>query len=175
MLSWILDQPPKPAVCRAARRTTRPNAAEDFLDISLDADNPPEGFELLAGRAEAEAFAGPFYQRRAADGQWQLGFRVTRRKLNKMGVCHGGVIALFADIQGTALKKTLGLNVESPTINISIDYAAAAPAGAWIQSQPQLVRRTPTLLFFQSLFFADDTVCARASGIYRLRRTPHDE
>ncbi len=145
------------------------------MDNSLDEDNAPDGFSQLRGRAEAEMFAGPFYERRTADGQWQLGFRVTRRKLNKMGVCHGGVIALFADIQGTALKKTLGLHVESPTINISVDYAASAPAGAWIQSQPELVRRTPALLFFQSLFLADGTVCARASGIYRLRRTPHDE
>lgn len=114
---------------------------------------------------------GPFYERRTAEGRWQLGFRVTPANLNSMGVCHGGVLALFADIQGSALKKYLGLQLQSPTVSISIDYVAPAPAGAWVQSEPELVRRTGTLLFFHSMIYAGETLCARASGIYRLLRT----
>ncbi|WP_165816110.1 PaaI family thioesterase [Kumtagia ephedrae] len=131
-------------------------------------DRPPAGFRPLLGRAEVEMVAGPFYERRTAGGQWQLGFRVTPRKLNRMGVCHGGVLAVFADIQGSALKKSLDLVAESPTVTLGIDYAAPAHAGAWVQSRPELVRQTATLLFFHALFYADDTLCARASGIYYL-------
>lgn len=133
-----------------------------------ETDRPPAGFRPLLGRAEVEMVAGPFYERRTADGQCQLGFRVTPRKLNRMGVCHGGVLAVFADIQGSALKKSLDLVAESPTVTLGIDYAAPAHAGAWVQSQPELVRQTATLLFFHALFYADDTLCARASGIYYL-------
>lgn len=133
-------------------------------------DLPPDGFVVLENRAEAEASAGPFYERRSPDGRWQLGFRVTARKLNKMGVCHGGILATFADIQGSALKKSLGLRLLSPTVNLSLDYVAPARAGAWVESQPELVRQTETLLFFQSIFRADGIACVRASGIYRLRR-----
>lgn len=139
------------------------------MEMDLNEDRPPEGFRPLLGRADAEMNAGLFYERRAGDGYWQLGFRVTPRKLNKMGICHGGVLAIFADIQGGALKKSLGLRIDSPTVNLSIDYAAPALAGSWVQSQPELVRRTRSLLFFHAMFYADETLCARASGIYRLR------
>jgi uncharacterized protein (TIGR00369 family) len=138
------------------------------MEIDFREDRPPEGYRPLLGRADAERTAGPFYERQTDEGHWQLGFRVTSRKLNKMGVCHGGVLATFADIQGGALKKSLGLMVDSPTINISIDYVGPAPAGAWVHSTPELVRHTGRLLFFQAIFYADEVVCARASGIYRL-------
>lgn len=140
---------------------------------NLNEDNPPDGFEVLTNRPDVEAFAGPFYERRAADGSRQLGFRVTRRKLNKMGVCHGGVLALFADIQGSPLKRSLGLAMDSPTINLNIDFVASAAAGAWVQSQPELVRQTGGLLFFEARFLADGLLCARVNGIYRLKPDGH--
>ena len=136
-------------------------------------DEPPAGFVELTGRPEAERFAGPFYERTLDDGIRQLGFRVTPRKLNKMGVCHGGALALFADIQSGALKRSLGLAVDSPTINLTIDFVASAPKGSWVQSQPELVRQTGGLLFFESKLLADGHICARVNGIYRLRPGGH--
>lgn len=139
----------------------------------MDDDNPPDGFVMLADRPEAERFAGPFYERALADGARQLGFRVSRRKLNKMGVCHGGILALFADIQGSPLKRALGIAMDSPTINLTVDFVASAPAGAWVQSQPELVRKTGGLMFFESKFLADGELCARVNGIYRLKPGGH--
>ncbi|WP_202313396.1 PaaI family thioesterase [Mesorhizobium sp. L-8-10] len=139
----------------------------------MEEDDPPQGFFILGERPEVEVFAGPFYERLLADGQRQLGFRVTPRKLNKMGVCHGGVLALFADIQGGPLKRALNLAVDSPTINLSMDFVASAPRGSWVQSQPQLVRQTGGLLFFESKLHADGELCARVSGIYRLKPNGH--
>ncbi|WP_417722488.1 PaaI family thioesterase [Salipiger sp.] len=133
-------------------------------------DAPPEGFTQLTGRTAIESHIGPFYERRLEDGAWQLGFRVTTAKLNGMGNCHGGVLATFADIQGAALKKTIGLRVKSPTVSLSLDYVAPAPEGAWVQSTPEVVRETGRLLFFQALVTADGTPCLRASGIYKLER-----
>jgi len=134
-----------------------------------DNDAPPEGFVRLTDRAAIEGIAGPFYQRLVEGAPPQLGFRVTPRKLNKMGVCHGGLLALFADLQGGPVKRLLDIEGDSPTVNLGIDFVAPVPAGAWVHSQPQLVRRTRGMLFFEAKFFADGELCARISGIYRLK------
>lgn len=76
----------------------------------------------------------------------------------------------FADLQGSALKKELKLKLKSPTVNLSLDYVAPAREGAWVHSEPQLVRQTGALLFFQTVIYADGAPCVRASGIYRLLR-----
>jgi acyl-coenzyme A thioesterase PaaI-like protein len=134
-----------------------------------DNDAPPEGFVRLTDRAAIESIAGPFYQRLVEGAPPQLGFRVTPSKLNKMGVCHGGLLALFADLQGGPVKRLLGLEMDSPTINLGVDFVAPAPAGAWVHSEPALVRRTGGLLFFEAKIFADGVLCARINGVYRLK------
>jgi len=127
-----------------------------------------EGFSPMPDRPEAERFAGPFYLRADA-GRWQIGFRVKQRHLNRLGICHGGILATFADLQGHALKKNEGLQGDSPTITLSLDYVAPVQLGQWVEVEPTIVRRTPGLLFFQSLITADGQVALRASGIYKLR------
>jgi len=134
-----------------------------------DDDAPPSGFEPLRDRPDAELFAGPFYERELPDGTRQLGFRVTERKLNNMGMCHGGVLALFADIQAGVIKRAMKISADAPTINLSIDFVAPARLGAWVWSRPEVVRQTGGLLFLQSMVHADDQICLRLSGIYRLR------
>lgn len=138
-----------------------------------DEDNPPEGFVPLGARAEIEKSVGPFYERQMEDGTQQLGFRITPRKLNKMGACHGGVLAMFADIQGTLLKRRLAIAADTPTINLGMDFVAPARAGAWVWSQPELVRHTGGMLFFQAIVHADSEICMRVNGIYRLRPAGH--
>lgn len=141
--------------------------------MPAEEDNPPEGYAPLRDRAEIENFAGPFYERLMDDGASQLGFRITARKLNKMGACHGGVLAMFADIQGSVVKRRLNVTADTPTINLGIDFVSPARAGAWVWSQPQLVRYTGGMIFFHSLVHADSEVCMRVNGIYRLRPADH--
>jgi len=136
-------------------------------------DNPPEGFTRLEDRAEIENSAGPFYERLMSDDWLQLGFRVTPRKLNKMGACHGGVLAMFADIQGSVVKRRLKLAGDSPTINLGMDFVSPARSGTWVWSQPELVRHTGGMLFFQAIVHADSEICMRVNGIYRLRPEGH--
>ena len=134
-------------------------------------DNPPEGFVPTPQVAAPELYAGPYYERRVETG-YQLGFRVADRHLNVAGDCHGGVLATFADLQGYPIKKALNLAVVSPTISLSLDYVAPVKLGAWVQTEPQLVRRTKRLLFFASLITADGEVALRTNGIYRLTEVP---
>lgn len=147
---------------------TRREKRRILRGMTDDDDCPPEGYALLPNRPEIELFAGPHYIRQELEG-WRLGFRVKRRHLNKMGVCHGGVLGLFADLQGTAIKRNERLNVDSPTITVSLDFAAPARLGDWVHAAPTLVRRTPAMIFFSALIMAEEEIAARASGIYRLR------
>lgn len=131
------------------------------------ADNPPDGFVLLPDRAECEMFAGPYYLR-GMDGVWSMGFRVHPRHLNRMGVCHGGMMATFADALGTAIKRGTGLRVETPTITLTVDYVAPVRAGAWVEATPHLVAQTRSLLTFDSMITADGKSAARMNAIYRI-------
>jgi len=98
---------------------------------------------------------------------------VTPSKLNTMGACHGGVLAMFADIQGSVVKRRLNIEADGPTINLGIDFVAPVRAGACVWWQPELVRHTGGLLFFQSMIHADDEVCVRVNRAYRLQPTGH--
>jgi uncharacterized protein (TIGR00369 family) len=134
---------------------------------TTDDDAPPAGFLPLTGRAECEAFAGPYYLAES-DGVWSMGFRVQPRHLNKMGVCHGGIMATFADALGTAVKRGQGLRVETPTITLTVDYVAPVRPGTWVQATPQLVMQTRKLLNFHSLITADGETVARMNCIYKI-------
>jgi uncharacterized protein (TIGR00369 family) len=130
-------------------------------------DAPPAGFRPLTGRAECESFAGPYYLAES-DGAWSMGFRVQPRHLNKMGVCHGGILATFADALGTAVKRGQGLRVETPTITLTVDYVAPVRPGTWVQATPKLVAQTRKLLNFHSLITADGETVARMNCIYKI-------
>ncbi len=132
-------------------------------------DAAPEGFFAIPDRSEAELSAGPFYMRTGADGQAELGFRVRRSKVNTMGMCHGGLLATFADIQVYALLGRLGVTGGTPTISLSVDFVAPAPHRAWVHCVPELVRRTNRMIFSTALIYADDVLCVRSNGIYSVR------
>ena len=130
----------------------------------------PEGFKPRQFGAGFIAVNGPLYARKTEAGL-QLGFRVEARHCNMMGICHGGMMATFCDmllpISAHVLSNDLGKRF-LPTINLQIDYLAAAPLGAWVEGEAQLLRATRSLVFMQGLVAADGTPVARVSGIFKI-------
>lgn len=129
----------------------------------------PEGFapfKLTFGFLEAN---GPLY------GKWQdehllLGFRVELRHCNPGRVAHGGMLATFADmllpIAARFQSKTeMGF---LPTVNLSCDYLAPAPLGAWVEGRAEAIKITRNLLFAQGLATADGEPILRANGIFKI-------
>jgi acyl-coenzyme A thioesterase PaaI-like protein len=126
----------------------------------------PIGFEALdLGPGFAQAF-GPVYVRRATSS---LGFRVAPCHLNPVGVCNGGAMATFADMQIAAVIKSGPGTApgHQPTISLSVDYLAPAPVDAWVEAAVMLVKRTRTLIFTQALITANGDPVARSTAIYR--------
>ncbi len=129
-------------------------------------DDEPAGYRQVNYGAP-ETYAGPYYEREEA-GQGQVGFRVKARHLNHAGLCHGGIIATFCDLQVRPIKAKLGLVEFSPTVTISVDFVESGREGDWIWMAPTLVKQTRKLLFTQALVMAEDRVVARTNAIYRI-------
>jgi len=136
-----------------------------------ESDSPPEGFALFAGRGDAENILGPYYWCAQGDRR-AMGFRVKSYHLNRNRVCHGGIIAAFADAQSAILK--FGTDLEgfvTPTINLTVDYIAPARQGNWVESAPVLVKSTARLLFITATILVDGGIIARMNGIHKITST----
>ena len=136
---------------------------------AASAPDIPEGFRPVRIGGPFVAHNGPLYARLAGE-RLQLGFRVEPRHTNPLNICHGGMMASFADMllpcaamyQGTGERRFL------PTISLQIDYLAASPLGAWVQGEGEVLRTTRNMLFAQGLITADGEPVLRVSGIFKM-------
>jgi len=112
--------------------------SEGFVRLPL----PPAGF------IDAN---GPLY------GKWELdrivlGVRIERRHCNTNGTCHGGMLALLADMllaMGSNLQADLSRFL--PTVNLTCDFLGPATLGSWIEGRLEVLRVTNSLVFSQGL------------------------
>ena len=129
----------------------------------------PSGFAPLGIPMGFLESNGPLYLR-WADEIVTLGFRVGLRHCNPGKVCHGGMLATFADML-LPIAARLQSKTEMgflPTINLTCDFLAPAPLGSWVEGQAQPVTVTRNLLFAQGLATADGITCLRANGIFKI-------
>ena len=141
-----------------------------FDDVSSSTPlDIPAGFRPIQVGGLFIAHNGPLY------GQWNgqrllLGFRVEERHTNPLKICHGGMLATFADmlIPCASMYQSDTERRFLPTISLQIDYMGAAPLGAWIQGEADVLRTTRNMLFGQGLVSADGQPALRVSGIFKL-------
>ncbi len=129
----------------------------------------PEGFRSITMGGPFIAHNGPLYGR-LVDDRLQLGFRVEHRHTNPLNICHGGMMASFADMLLPCAAMYHGMNELRflPTISLQVDYLAASPLGAWVQGEGEVLRVTRNMLFAQGLITADGEPALRVSGIFKL-------
>ncbi|MFM6992840.1 MAG: PaaI family thioesterase [Rhodoferax sp.] len=130
----------------------------------------PEGFKPRNLGGGFMGVNGPIYFRKF-EGGIQLGFRVEERHCNPMGVCHGGMIATFADMvcaTGGHATSEAAKNRFLPTISLQLDYMAPARLGSWVQGSASVLRATRSMLFLHGLVTADGEPAARISGIFKI-------
>ena len=129
----------------------------------------PEGFREAHIHGDFIAFNGPLYARLSSAG-FALGFRVEQRHTNPMGICHGGMLATFADmlVPCSAMYEPGRERRFLPTISLQIDFLGPSPLGAWVQGEAQILRTTRNMVFGQGLVRADGAPALRFSGIFKL-------
>jgi uncharacterized protein (TIGR00369 family) len=142
----------------------------DFDDISPGLNTPvPDGFRQVTVGGSFIAGNGPLYAKWTGE-RLLLGFRVEERHTNPLKMCHGGMLATFADmvIPCAAFYQADMASRFLPTVSLQIDYMGPARLGAWVQSEAQVLRTTRNLLFGQALVTADGEPALRVSGIFKL-------
>ena len=130
---------------------------------------PPDFKPLTGGPTDMfVGVNGPLYRKRDGD-QFVLGMRVERRHCNPTNICHGGMLLTLVDmamVLSANYQEKLGRFL--PTINLTADFIAPAPVGAWLEARTQVLRVTRTMLFAQCLVHADGVCAVRASGAFKL-------
>lgn len=129
----------------------------------------PQGFVPLENATEGERFNGPYFIRRDG-GAATLGFRCRPRHLNAAGTCHGGLLAVFADMLGYGIEVG-DHSGAAPTITLGLDFLAPVREGDWVEAAPEITRDTRSLTFFRALMTVRDEPVARCNGIYKKRNT----
>jgi uncharacterized protein (TIGR00369 family) len=129
----------------------------------------PEGFRPFKPNMGFLQSNGPLY------GRWSgthllLGFRVEERHCNPGMVAHGGMLATFADMllpiaARFQSKADMGF---LPTVNLTCDFLAPAPLGAWVEGKAEPIKLTRNLLFAQGIATADGEPVLRANGIFKI-------
>jgi uncharacterized protein (TIGR00369 family) len=128
----------------------------------------PDGFKPARIGGAFMALNGPLYARLQGD-RLQLGFRVEPRHTNPLNICHGGMLATFADmlLPCLAMYQSGTERRFLPTISLQIDYLASAAPGAWVQGEGEVLRTTRNMVFVQGLVSADAVPAMRISGIFK--------
>lgn len=145
-----------------------------LLEEAAAGDDPPAGFSLLTTQVEADYVAGPYYVSRR-DDRLHMGFRVKTRHRNPNNVCHGGMIASFADMLTAILEGEPDFPQLVATISLTIDYIGATPIGAWVEATPEVLHTTGRMLFMRAVITADGEPVARSNAIFRIRRSAEND
>lgn len=126
----------------------------------------PEGFRRIPKRSNFMALLGPVYVRRAGEVT-TLGIRVASKHSNTRGLCHGGMLASFADVAlGYTMSMLLGRRGGMVTASLTIDYAGAAKVGDWVESVVDVQKMGSRLAFVNCYLVAGGKRIVRASAIF---------
>lgn len=142
-----------------------------------EAADIPTGFEPVQ-RIQPHSFGGlvgPFYAKRR-DGALSLGLRIEERHLNSRGTCHGGLLATMADIAlGYACVAAHGEGKNFVTIDLSVEYLAAARAGDWLHSEVRVLNADTRTASATGHLCVGEVQVARISANFRMARTRPQE
>lgn len=128
----------------------------------------PEGFLPMPSGLGFTDNLQPSYRRIQGDSV-SFGLVVQQHHGNLMGICHGGVLMTLADIAAAnGVNVARGVLAGSPTINLAVDFIAAARIGQWIQADVHLVTVKRRFGFCSGAIVNSDGLVARFNGTFYL-------
>ena len=88
---------------------------------------------------------------------------------DNLGIVHGGAMMTFADMaMGIGVGHVTGRKAMFVTAQLAVQFTAAAKIGDLITCQPEVVRKTSSMVFVRGLIVAGDRVVASCDGIFKL-------
>lgn len=128
----------------------------------------PAGFKLCREDGTFNNVMSPLYLK-VVDGHPIVGLRIEKQHCNYSNIAHGGLLMTLMDFSlSSAVCSRLGQYTTTPTINMSMDFMAAAKLGDWIEVEIVAVDMTRTLGFVTALMNGPQGHVARASGCFKL-------
>jgi len=112
---------------------------------------------------------GPFFQRET-DGQPHFAFPTDQRHHNLRGVLQGGALMTFAD-------RCLGITARfhtkaarTATVQLDVQFIDAVQIGELVQTAPQMLRATSSLVFLRAELKVAARVVGTAQGMWKILR-----
>ena len=108
---------------------------------------------------------GPIVRRTRGDHD-EYGFAAEPKHANLNEVVQGGMLMTFADrALGRTAWQAAGRRVA--TIQFDMQFVSAARIGEFIETRPEVVRRTSALVFMRGTLLAGPRIVATASGVWK--------
>ncbi len=133
-----------------------------------EAEGVPSGFKAVPEGLGFSDTLQPSYLRTEGD-EVSFGFLAGPAHGNSMGIVHGGVLMTLADLAAACgVNHARGVRAGSPTINLAVDFIAAAKLGKWIQADVTQVSLKRRFAFASGLIHTSDGPVARFNGTFYL-------
>jgi len=126
---------------------------------------------------QSDAFeqrAGPFYEKRQADGTMLTAFRAEPRHMNGAGFMHGGCLMTFADSAIFTIARDAMGDSHGVTLSLSGDFLDPARVGQLIEATGEVVRAGGKTIFVAGQVRADRNPVLRFDAIIRKVRGTRD-
>ena len=119
---------------------------------------------------QSDAFeqrAGPFYERREADGGMVAAFRAEERHMNGAGFMHGGCMMTFADSAIFTIATDELAGSHGVTMHLAGDFLDPASVGQLIEARGEVVRAGGKTIYVVGMIRADGKPVLSFNGIIR--------
>jgi acyl-coenzyme A thioesterase 13 len=128
----------------------------------------PEGFKPTDHSSPYMDLIGRLYEYGAGE-TYRLGMRVDEHHTNRIGQCHGAVLAALADVH---LLRVIALSRQPRlmlvTVHLGLDYLSPAPLGSWLEGRGRIDRIGRSLCHSSGTIYANGEPVLRASGIFQI-------
>ena len=124
------------------------------------------GWQVWASDA-FEQRAGPFYEKRQADGTMITAFRAEPRHMNGAGFMHGGCLMTFADSAIFTIARDAMEGSHGVTLTLTGDFLDPVRVGQLVEATGEVVRAGGKTIFVAGIVRADGNPVLRLDGIIR--------
>jgi uncharacterized protein (TIGR00369 family) len=110
---------------------------------------------------------GPVLQQWRGE-QLVLGFQSAEKHRNRRDAVQGGMLMTLADrAMGSAVRAALPAPEAVATIQLDMQFIAAARLGDFVEAHPAVLRVTRSVVFVEAKLFAAERLVARCSGVWK--------
>jgi len=130
-------------------------------------DPAMHGWEEIVNHTPFGDLVGPIW-RREENGQPRFAFVVAPKHLNRAGNLHGGMLMTVADQSMAMTARVATGGKRHATIELNIQFVGGVKVGEFVESQPEVVRATRSLVFMQAKMFVGPRLVVTTNGIWKI-------